>query len=92
MRLTQLDGINANNFKLRSNDLRKIANMSEPFQSTNPYISSCDDRLIRKNERLYILVIIIFVLITAFILLGNYMSTRGIVSTKRTNDISADNT
>lgn len=88
----QLDGIKADNFRSRADNLRKIANMSEPFQSANLYVSGCDGLLIRKNEQICTLIVVIIVLITAFILLGCYLFMHRSTSTSGTKAVSADNT
>ncbi len=84
------NGINLANFKKRAEQLLSIAN-KEGFENPNPYIGDCGDSiLMKKNEQICTLVVIITVLITAFILLGCYLVMRGGMSGNGDRRIDTD--
>lgn len=70
------DGISVMNFRKRMDHLRNLAN-KEGFENANPYIGGADDLLVKKNEQICTLVVVIIVLVTAFILLGCYLCMHG---------------
>ena len=86
--LGDIDGLN---YKSRANELRRIAN-KEGFENANPYIGGSNDLLIRKNEQICTLIVVIIVLITAFIIVGCYMFMRGSMPSRGTGGVAADST
>ena len=67
------NGINLANFKKRADHLLSIAN-KEGFENSNPYVGDCGDSiLMKKNEQICTLVVVIIVLITSFIFIGCYL-------------------
>ena len=86
----ELDGITVLNYKSRADNVRRIVN-KEPFEQAGMLVGGSDYDLMKKNEQICTLIVIVIVLITAFILLGCYMCMRGGMISSRTNGGAIDN-